>query len=145
MPQVLHLVEYMDRLIQEGKVRFQGAFPARVAYHDPCDLGRHMGVFEPPRRVLQAVPELELLEFPMNRLLAKCCGGGGGLKAFDFGMSDDIAYKRVQQAKEIGADVIVSACPSCKRTLQAAAGRLKREQKVKIQVMDITEVLAKAL
>jgi glycolate oxidase len=145
LPPVQHLVEYMDRLIQEGKIQFQGEFPGKVVYHDPCDLGRHMNVFDPPRRVLQAVPGVELLEFPMNRLLAKCCGGGGGLKAFDFGMSDDIAYKRVQQAREIGAEVIVSACPSCKRSLQAAAGRLKREEKVKIQVMDITEVLAKAL
>jgi glycolate oxidase len=145
LPQVLHLVEYVDRLIQEGKVQFKGQFPGKVVYHDPCDLGRHMNVFEPPRRVLQAVPGVELLEFPMNRLLAKCCGGGGGLKAFDFGMSDDIAYKRVQQARDLGAEVIVSACPSCKRSLQAAAGRLKREEKVKIQVMDIAEVLAKAL
>lgn len=145
VPKTLHLVEYMDQLIQEGKVSFQGAFQAKVVYHDPCDLGRHMNIFEPPRRVLRAIPGLELLEFPLNRLLAKCCGGGGGLKAFDFGMSDQIAYKRVQQAREIGAEVIVSACPSCKRTLQAAAARLKREEKSKIQVMDITEVLAKAI
>jgi glycolate oxidase subunit GlcD len=145
MPRVLHLVEFMDELISAGKVSFKGSFPAKVVYHDPCDLGRHMKVFEPPRRVLKAVPGLELLEFPMNRLLAKCCGGGGGLKAFDFTMSDDIGYKRVLQARDIGAEVIVSACPSCKRTLQAAAARMRREQKVKIQVMDITEVLAKAL
>ncbi len=117
----------------------------KVAYHDPCDLGRHMGMYEPPRQILQAIPELELLEFAQNRQLAKCCGGGGGLKAFDHTMSDEIAYKRVQQAREIGAEVIVSACPSCKRNLQAAAGRLKREEKVKIQVMDMAEVLAKVL
>jgi len=104
-----------------------------------------MGVYEPPRRVLQAVPGVELLEFPLNRQLAKCCGGGGGLKAFDNPMSDEIAYKRVRQAARVGAEVIVSACPSCKRSLQAAAARLKREEKFKIQVMDITEVLAKAL
>lgn len=145
VPKTLHLVEYMDQLIQDGKVAFQGSFRAKVVYHDPCDLGRHMNVFAPPRRVLAAVPGVELLEFPLNRQLAKCCGGGGGLKAFDFGMSDDIAYKRVQQARDIGAEVIVSACPSCKRTLQAATARLKREEKVKIQVMDITEVLAKAI
>jgi Fe-S oxidoreductase len=145
MPEVLHLVEYMDRLIQEGKVSFQGSFPRRVVYHDPCDLGRHMSVYEPPRRILQTVPELELLEFPLNRQMAGCCGGGGGLKAFDNPMSEEIGYKRVQQAKEIGAEVIVSACPSCKRTLQSAAARLRREENIKIQVMDIAEVLVKAM
>jgi glycolate oxidase len=145
MPRVLHLVEYLDQLIQEGKIQFQGSFPMKVAYHDPCDLGRHMGMYDPPRRVLKAIPELTLLEFAQNRQLAKCCGGGGGLKAFDTEMSGEIAYKRVQQAKDVGAEVIVSACPSCKRSLQTAAGRLKREEKVKIQVMDMAEVLAKVL
>jgi glycolate oxidase subunit GlcD len=145
MPEILHLVEYMDRLIQEGRVVLRGTFSGKVVYHDPCDLGRHLQIYEPPRRVLRAVPELELLEFPMNRQLAKCCGGGGGLKAFDNPLSADIAYRRVQQARDLGAEVIVSACPSCKRTLQTAAGRLKREEKVKIRVMDIAEVLAKAI
>ncbi len=145
VPRVLHLVEYMDELIQEGKVTFQGSFPKKVVYHDPCDLGRHMEVYEPPRRLLQAVPDLELLEFSFNRQMARCCGGGGGLKAYDFSLSDEIAFKRVQQARDIGAEVIVSACPSCKRTLQAAAGRLKRQEGVRIQVMDLSEVLAKAV
>jgi glycolate oxidase len=145
VPETNHLVEFMDGLIQQGVVKFQGSFPAKVAYHDPCDLGRHMGIFEPPRRILRAIPGVEFLEFPMNRLLAKCCGGGGGLKAFDHSLSDDIGYRRIQQAKEIGAEVVVSACPSCKRTLQSAAARLKREERIKIQVMDIAEVLAKAI
>ena len=145
MPEVLHLVEYMDRLISDGKVAFTGSFSKKTVYHDPCDLGRHMNVYEPPRRVLAAVPGLELLEFPLNRQMAKCCGGGGGLKAFDTAMSDEIAYKRVKQANDIGAEVLTSACPSCKRSLQSAAGRLKREEGVKIQVMDIAEILAKAL
>jgi glycolate oxidase len=145
MPQVLHLVEYMDGLIQQGGLRFQGQFNAKVVYHDPCDLGRHMGIYEAPRRVLEAVPGVELLEFAMNRQMATCCGGGGGLKAYDNPMSNEIAYRRMVQAKDLGADVVVSACPSCKRSLQAAAGRLKRQEGVRIQVMDIAEVLARAL
>ena len=89
--------------------------------------------------------DLELIEFPQNRNLAKCCGGGGGLKAYDTEMSLDIAYKRVQQASIIGADTVVSACPACKSNLQLAAARLRKEKKGRLNVMDITELVAEAL
>jgi len=88
---------------------------------------------------------VELLEFPQNRNLAKCCGGGGGLKAYDTEMSSEIAYKRVQQAYSIGAEAIVSACPACKSNLQFAAARLRKEKKGRMKVMDITELVAEAL
>jgi glycolate oxidase len=117
----------------------------KVAYHDPCDIGRHMNIYDPPRKVIQAIPSVELIEFPQNRNLAKCCGGGGGLKAYDTEMSLDIAYKRVQQASSIGADTVVSACPACKSNLQLAAARLRKEKKGRIKVMDITELVADAL
>ena len=94
--------------------------PIKVVYHDPCDMGRHMGVYEPPRNVLKAIPGVELLEFPLNRALAKCCGGGGGLKGFDNQLASDIGYKRLLSAIEIGADAIVSCCPSCKSTFNQA-------------------------
>ncbi len=67
------------------------------------------------------------------------------MKAFDDPLSDAIAYKRAIQAVESGAEVIVSACPSCKRNLQLGASRVRREKKGRIQVMDITEVMAKCL
>ena len=104
-----------------------------------------MQVFESPRNVLKSVPGLELLEFRMNQNLATCCGGGGGVMAFDSSMAERIAYKRVLEARDAGAEVIVSACPSCKRALQIGASRLRKDKKEKIQVMDITEVEARAL
>jgi glycolate oxidase len=145
VPKAVHFVEYIDQLIQEGEIRFKKSFEKKVIYHDPCDLGRHLGIYEPPRRILQAVPGLELLEFKQNRAMAKCCGGGGGMKAFDDPLSDAIAYKRADQAFEAGAEVMVSACPSCKRNLQLGASRVRKEKEGRIQVMDITEVMAKCL
>jgi glycolate oxidase subunit GlcD len=140
---VLHLVELLDKLIAEGKLTFKDdAKPLKVVYHDPCDMGRHMGVYEPPRNVLKALPGIELLEFPMNRDKAKCCGGGGGMKGFDNEMAGDIGYKRLLSALELGADVIVSACPSCKGSFNQAAARARKEKKAKIKVMDITELVA---
>jgi glycolate oxidase subunit GlcD len=143
--EVLHAVEYMDRLISEGALRFQGEFPRKVIYHDPCDIGRHMGIYEPPRNVLSAIPGLELMEFSLNRALAKCCGGGGGLKGFDGDLSSTLAENRVAEAMDLGAEVIVSACPTCKSNLKLAAAKLQRERRQRMKVMDITEVVAEAL
>ena len=142
---VYHAVEYLDKLVTEGTLRMKDGVPRRVAYHDPCDMGRHMNVYDPPRNLIKAIPGVELVEFPQNRDLAACCGGGGGLKAYDTEMSLEIAYKRVGQAAGAGADTIVSACPSCKSNLQQGAARLRREKKTKIKVMDVTELVARSV
>jgi glycolate oxidase len=143
--EVVHAIEYLNRLIGENKIQFKDGNPMKVAYHDPCDLGRHLNIFEPPRELLKKIPGVTLIEFKNNRLLAKCCGGGGGLKAFDTDLSGEIAYKRILEALEVGAEVVVSACPSCKSNLQVAAARLRKEKKGRIKVMDITELVAEAI
>ncbi|MBM4328258.1 MAG: FAD-binding protein [Deltaproteobacteria bacterium] len=144
--ETLHGVELIEKLIGEGKLPFDEQAPAmKVVYHDPCDIGRHMGVYEPPRNVIKAIPGVELLEFPLNRAQAKCCGGGGGMKGFDNEMAGDIGYKRLLSAIDLGAEAIVSACPSCKGTFNQAAARARREKKGKIKVLDITELIAQRL
>ena len=141
-----HLVEAMARWVAEGRLKFKDdAKPAKVIYHDPCDLGRHLGIYEPPREVLKALPGVELLEFPLNRSLAKCCGGGGGVKAFDNELSGDLGFERIKQAIDQGAEIVVSACPSCKNSLNQAAARARKAKLGKIKVMDITELVAKRL
>ena len=142
---VLHAVQFMEQLIGQGRIQFTGEFPKKVVYHDPCDIGRHLGIYEPPRNVLKSIPGLELVEFKLNRELAKCCGGGGGMKAYDNGLSAKLADNRVAEAMDLGAEVIVSACPSCKSNLKLAGARMGRERRQRIRVMDITEVLAEAL
>ena len=142
----LHALELIESLINEGKLAFkQDAEPLKVVYHDPCDIGRHMGIYEPPRNVIKALPGVELLEFPLNRAQAKCCGGGGGMKGFDNQMAGDIGYKRLVSAIDLGADAIVSACPSCKGTFNQAAAKARKEKKGKIKVLDITELVAQRL
>lgn len=144
--EVLHAVEVMEKLVNDGKLTFKDdSKPMKVVYHDPCDMGRHMGVYEPPRNVIKALPGIELVEFAQNRAQAKCCGGGGGMKGFDNEMAGDIGYKRLLSAIDLGADAIVSACPSCKGTFNQAAARARKEKKGKIKVLDITELVAQRL
>jgi glycolate oxidase len=140
-----HIVETMERMLNEGQLQLKEKKAKKVIYHDPCDLGRHLGVYEPPRNVIQAIPGVELVEFAQNRTLAKCCGGGGGVKAFDNALGGDIAFERVKQAIAAGADTLVSACPSCKNSLNQGAARARKEGVGKIKVMDITELVAQHL
>jgi len=143
--EVQHAIEYLNYLIEQGKIKFKKEIPMKIAYHDPCDLGRHLNVFEPPRELIKSIPGVTLIEFKNNRLLAKCCGGGGGVKAFDTELSSEIAYQRMQEALEVGADTVVSACPACKSNLQIASSRLRKEKKGRIKVMDITELVGEAM
>ena len=143
--EVFHVVEYLERLINEGKIHFKEGLFGKVAYHDPCDIGRHMEIYEPPRNILKGIPGLELVEFKQNRSLANCCGGGGGMKGYDNALSSTLAYKRIREASDIGADMVVSACPACKSNFHVAAARLRREKKGRVKVMDITEVVAQSI
>jgi Fe-S oxidoreductase/FAD/FMN-containing dehydrogenase len=143
--EVLHMVEYLDKLIKDGEVEFKKPFKKKVAYHDPCDIGRHLGIYEPPRDVLKAVPELDFVEFPTNRNMATCCGGGGALKMVDLDLSKDIAFKRIQEALSVGAEIVVSGCPACKANLKLAAARARKEKLGKLKVMDLTEVFFKSV
>lgn len=145
VPEALHGVQYLDRLIQEGRLKPERPFKKRVTWHDPCDIGRHLRIFDEPRRILRSIPELDFVEMPTNREKATCCGGGGGLKASDLDLSSDIALRRVKEALSVGAEVIVSSCPSCKANLKIAADRARKEKLGKVQVMDINELLVRTL
>lgn len=145
---VLHSTEYFAGLIARGRVDFaEDGKPMRVAYHDPCDLGRHLGVFEPPREILKAIPGIELVEFAHNRQRAKCCGAGGGMKGLDLDLSNTLADNRVLSAGDLGVDAVVSACASCKQNLNQAVARLKKDKRLekKIKIMDFMELLAKSV
>jgi glycolate oxidase len=143
--EVIHIVEYLSRLVSEGKLRFPGELKMRAIYHDPCDLGRAMGVYEPPRDLLAAIPGVEPLEFHFNRQSSRCCGAGGGAKGYDGLLSEEHAFQRMKEAVDTGADTVTSACPACLANLQIVIPRVKRETGKALRFMDMTEMAAKAL
>jgi len=134
---VMHGTEYLDQVVASIQPHL-GPVPMRVTYHDPCDLGRLSGIYEIPRRLLQLIPGLELIEMRENREQALCCGGGGDVEMVNEGLSHAIADQRFAQALETGAEAIVTACPQCKRSLSAAARRARR----RMRTYDVAELLA---
>ncbi len=140
--EVVHGVEVMCDLVTEERLELTE--PRRsgiVTYHDPCDLGRKGGIYDAPREILRRVPGFQFVEMQQSREHALCCGGGGDLETFDPDLVEEVAARRIQQAAEVGAMALVSACPQCVRTLSKAA----RANKVRIRVMDMTQFLEMAL
>jgi Fe-S oxidoreductase len=118
--EVLHSAQLVNELIAEKKLKptIHGA-TSRVTYHDPCHLGRHMGVYEEPRQILTALL-VEFVEMQPNRKNAWCCGAGGGVKSSYPDLAKSTATLRLEQARAVNADLLVSACPFCKRNLADA-------------------------
>jgi heterodisulfide reductase subunit D len=116
--EVLHTVEFLRRLVEEGRLSFQTPVEKKVTFHDPCHLGRASGVFDDPRILMQAIPGLELIEMPRSREYSRCCGAGGGLKSGYPDIQNKMAQARVREAEATGAEELVSACPFCYAGLQ---------------------------
>ncbi len=137
-PKVLHVTQFLERLLNEGKIETpSGIKGSKLTYHDPCHLGRHCGVYDPPRNILKKAGA-ELVEMRRNRENAWCCGSGGGVKSAFSDMSLKTAISRLAEAQQSGADTLVSACPFCKLNLMDGA----EASKSKIRVVDIVELFA---
>ena len=143
--EVFHSVQYMDKLMGQGRISFTGRFPKRVTYHDPCDLARACGIVEEPRRILARIPGMEYAEMKKNRLDARCCGAGGGMQAYKPDLSVQMASQRIRDAFAVEADVLVSACPACKDNLRKGMKNIPKGERRKLKIMDLTEVVSAAL
>ncbi len=143
--EVFHSVHYIKKLLDEKKIQLNGSPGKRVTYHDPCDLGRTFQIFDEPREILNALPHIQFVEMTRNRLAARCCGGGGNVLALRPELAADMAAERVRDAMEVGAEIIVSSCSACKDNLRKGLKSIPREQRPKIRVMDITEIVAESI
>jgi Fe-S oxidoreductase len=168
--QVLHISEYIARLIDEGKLKLKKKVDLAVTYHDPCRLGRlgepwihwegkkipgdrfvfdppkeyrrgTKGVYEPPRDVLQAIPGVRLTEMTRIKEYAWCCGAGGGVNDSNPEFAQWTAKERIREAVSTGAQAMVTACPWCEKTFNEAI----RENGSGLKVYDIVELVEKAI
>lgn len=141
-PRVLHFVEFLEKLIGQQNLSFGRGKSLTIAYHDPCHLGRHMGVYDPPREILRNLPGVKLVERAATRENTLCCGAGGGMRLFaDGACAIDIGLRAIESAWHAGADALATACPFCELNLNAAAQRLDSL----LPVYDIIDLVADSL
>jgi Fe-S oxidoreductase len=168
--EVLHITEYIDRLVKESKLKPTKKVNMKVTYHDPCYLGRlgepwiHWegrkipgimrrfdppkelrrganGIYEPPRNVLKSIPGIKLSEMDRIKEYAWCCGAGGGVNESNPEFARWTAAQRIDEAGMTGAEAIVTACPWCIKTLNDAI----KENGSRLHVYDIVELVEKAI
>ena len=139
--EVLHSIEYLARLLKDGKLKFPHPVERTVTYHDPCHLGRATGGFDAPRMIMEAIPGLKLIEMPRNREYSRCCGAGGGLKAGFPDIQNKMARRRIQEAQDTGAEALVSSCPFCFQGLNIGISALESQ----LVMRDISALVAESL
>jgi heterodisulfide reductase subunit D len=138
--EITHASQYLMRLVKENRIPLQ-ELPMTVTYHDPCDLGRGARVFDEPREVIRSIPGVRFVELPKNRENCQCCGGGGNLEMIDAGLSAEIARRKIEEVMSTGAEAVVTSCQQCVRTMMTYV----RRNKVPVDVIDITQLIHKAL
>ncbi|MBS7655634.1 (Fe-S)-binding protein [Candidatus Bathyarchaeota archaeon] len=138
--EVLHITQLLEQALDREKLKFKNKIEAKIAYHDPCELGRLMSVFESPRKIIENIPGAKLIEFIYSRNLTRCCGAGGLMKATFPNIALNQGVAKLEEAHEVEADVLASACQTCKLNMMDAAA----ESNDSIKIIDVVELAAKA-
>lgn len=141
--EVVHFAQYLAELIKQGRLNFTKEVNKRVAYHDPCYLGRHNNIFDEPREILNSIPGLELVEMPNYGENSLCCGGGGGRIWMETKKGERFSDLRIEQAVEVGASILAVACPYCMLNFEDSVLTLGKSES--IEVRDIAELVQQAI
>lgn len=141
--EVVHITQYLLELIKQGRLEIKEEYRKKITYHDPCYLGRHNGIYDEPREVLTSVAGLELAEMPDCLEASLCCGGGGGRIWMETPKGERFCDIRLQQAMDLEAEVLVTACPYCITNFEDS--RLTLENGESVEVKDITEIVQEVI
>jgi len=137
--EVIYISQYLLELINDGRLELTKEYEKKVTYHDPCYLGRHNDIYDEPREALKKIPGLELVEMTDSRKNSLCCGGGGGRIWMDTPKEERFSDIRLEQANEVGAQVLVTSCPYCITNFEES--RLNLEYEDILEIKDITEIV----
>lgn len=140
---VQHYTQFLAEAIEKGKLKLSKAIKKRVAYHDPCFLGKRNKIFEAPRQILESINGIKLVEMKRTKENSFCCGGGAGrVWIEDAPPEKRPSINRLKEALELNVEIIATACPFCISTLEDAAKVLDVQDKIAIK--DILELLKEA-
>ena len=145
--EVVHHTQLLNRLVREGKLTpvkdGAGAHKRSITYHDPCYIGRHNGVYTPPRELLQVLPGAEYVEMERANERSFCCGAGGARMWMEENLGERININRTTEAVGTGADQIAVGCPFCRVMLSdgLTMKQSKGEAREEVEVLDVAQML----
>jgi len=142
--EVQHISEFLAEKIGEDGVKFK-EIKKKLTYQDPCRLGRHMGVYDAPRKVLASIPGIELVEMKHSGPESICCGTSAFTNCDSY--SNMLRVERLSEAVETGAELLITTCPKCQTHFRCAMLDKGAEHRPtpKIQIMDLTTLVASAI
>jgi Fe-S oxidoreductase len=144
--EVVHHTQLLNRLVREGCLTPVSRVDERVVYHDPCYLGRHNKVYEPPRDLLGALPGLQLAEAPRNRERSFCCGAGGARMWMEERIGTRVNETRTQELLATGAASVATGCPFCRVMVSDGVTKLQQDGgAVGVEVSDVAQLLLRAV
>ena len=141
--EVIHSSQYLLELIKQGRLKLTKEVNKKVAYHDPCYLGRHNDIYDEPREILKNIPGLKLIELPYHHENSLCCGGGGGRIWMETKSGERFSDMRIEQALEVGANVLAVACPYCLLNFEDSVLTLDKSDFIEIK--SLAELVQEAL
>ena len=142
--EVQHITEFVNGLIEDGKLKFSPK-KSVVTYHDPCRLGRHLEIYDEPRRILSEIPDLELKEMESNKSQSICCGTTLWSNC-DY-VSEAIRVSRLKEAQDTGAKTVITACPKCyiHFSCTMSCNPEERDLEPDLKIKDITQLIAETM
>ncbi|HIC86609.1 MAG TPA: (Fe-S)-binding protein [Desulfobacterales bacterium] len=141
--EVIHITQFLAQLLDEGRLQIPKKLQKNLTYHDPCYQGRHNSIYEEPREIISTISGAELRELPECRVDSLCCGGGGGRIWMETPKGERFSDLRIEQAMEVGADMLVTSCPYCITNFEDS--RINLEATEAVEVKDLTEVLVELI
>ncbi len=139
--EMVHHTQLLNTLVKEKRLIPINKSDKALTYHDPCYLGRHNEIYEPPRELLAATTSIEITEMPRNKERSFCCGAGGGRMWMEEKIGTQINLNRVDEAIKTGAEEIAVACPFCR--VMIGDGVSERESEV--EVLDVALALLRSV